>query len=84
MEQHLYPRRERRAVGNDAVSALEAQVKLYKLAQVGEMLQVSIPTLRTWQHRGLLNVVRLPGGTLRVSEDEVARIMAGAGRMEKE
>lgn len=57
--------------------------QLYKLAQVAEMLQVSIPTLRTWQARGLINVVRLPGGTLRISEDEVARIVS-AGCVEEE
>ena len=51
--------------------------RLYKLAQVAEMLGVSIPTLRSWESRGLIAFVRLPSGTVRVSDREVARVMNG-------
>lgn len=56
--------------------ASEAQ-RLYKLAQVSEMLGVSIPTLRTWERRGMIAFVRLPSGTVRITDREVERIMTG-------
>lgn len=60
-------------------------MQLYTLPQVAQMLQVSVPTLRAWQQRGRLNVVRLPGGTIRVHEDELKRLMmpAEAGHVEE-
>lgn len=51
---------------------------LYTLPELGALLKVSVPTLRTWKARGLLHTVRLPGGTLRVRQEEVDRIMREA------
>lgn len=47
---------------------------LMKLPEVAQELKVSVPTLRTWARQGHLNVVRLPGGTLRVTRAEVERL----------
>ena len=47
---------------------------LLRLADVARMLQVSIPTLRTWESRGQIKFVRLPSGTVRIHPDELRRI----------
>ena len=48
----------------------------YTLREVADLCQVSVPTVRGWQYRGLLKVIRLPGGGIRVSQSEIDRIMA--------
>lgn len=51
MEQHPHPRRERRAVGNDAVSALEAQVK-YRLIRIADWIDDKIICHRLYGRNG--------------------------------
>lgn len=58
-------------MANHPVPAMEA---LLTLADVAKVLQVSIPTLRTWESRGQIKFVRLPSGTVRIHPDELRRI----------
>ena len=53
--------------------------KVYTLPEVAALFRVSVPTLRNWIRDGKMQAVRLPGGTLRVLEDEVERISSGDG-----
>ena len=60
-------------------------MRLYRLPEVAKILAVSVPTLRTWQAKGRLQVVRLPSGTLRVTEAELERIIGSPlGCLEEE
>lgn len=51
---------------------------LLTLREAADELRVSVPTLRRWRQRGLVRMVRLPGGTLRVSRTEVERLQSEA------
>lgn len=51
-------------------------MKVYTIQEVAEMLRVSVSTVRGWRYTGQIQVVQLPGGSLRVTETEVERIMS--------
>lgn len=51
--------------------------RLYTLEQVAEIYQVSPATVRGWRYRKVLNVVKLPGGSVRVNQAEVDRLVSG-------
>jgi len=50
--------------------------RLLNLAEVAEELAVSYWTIRRWTREGRIRFVRLPGGTLRIPPEEVARLKA--------
>ena len=50
---------------------------LWTLSEVANVLRVSVPTIRNWQRCGLIQVVRLPSGTMRVKRAEVERLAGG-------
>jgi excisionase family DNA binding protein len=50
---------------------------LLSTGEAAQLLNVTPMTLRTWFHRGLLQAIRLPGGHLRISESEIARLRDG-------
>ena len=45
--------------------------KIYKIGQVAEMLEISVPTLRMYEREGILIPVKSAGGTRYFSEDDV-------------
>lgn len=49
--------------------------RLYTLPQVSELLQVSVPTLRTWHRQKKIRTIKLPGGAIRMPATEVERLM---------
>lgn len=52
--------------------------KLLRLEPAAAELDVSIQTLRRWWREGRIELVRLPAGTLRMSDAELRRIARGA------
>lgn len=46
------------------------------LGEAASELRVSVNTLRNWHKRGRITLVRLPGGTLRVTRAEIDRLAA--------
>lgn len=50
---------------------------LLTLPEAASRLRVSVATLRRWGRVGRLQMVRLPGGTLRVQPGEIERIERG-------
>lgn len=48
---------------------------LLTLPEVAAQLRVSVGTLRNWRAQGKLRVIQLPGGTLRVRQEEVDRLL---------
>ena len=49
--------------------------QLLTLPEVAALLRVSVSTLRNWRAQGKMQMVQLPGGTLRVREEEVERLL---------
>lgn len=49
---------------------------MLRLGQAAEMLRVSVDTLRRWEAKGRLTVVRSPGGQRQVPLAEVTRLAA--------
>ena len=54
-----------------------AEPELVPLKSVGERWSVSQSTLRRWSREGRIHLIRLPAGTLRMSEEELRRIERG-------
>lgn len=52
--------------------------ELLTTAEVAERLRVSQVTVARWVKKGQLDAVRLPGGTLRFKESDIASIVDGA------
>lgn len=52
--------------------------ELLTTAEVAERLRVSQVTVARWAKKGQLDAVRLPGGTLRFKESDIAAIVDGA------
>lgn len=49
--------------------------QLLTLPEVAALLRVSVGTLRNWRAHGKIQMVQLPGGTLRVRLEEVERLL---------
>lgn len=59
-------------------------IEFFGTEQVAEICQVSPATVRGWRYRHKLNVVKLPGGSVRVNQAEVDRLVSGAAAPSKE
>ena len=52
-----------------------ANIKLYTISEVAEILRVTRQTVYNWIKSGKIRVVRLPNGFIRITEDELKRIL---------
>ncbi len=52
---------------------------MYTVKELAIMLNVSQSTVRRMIYKGQIKAVRLPTGTLRIPEDEVARLLRPEG-----
>lgn len=50
---------------------------LLTIPEVAGLLRVSVATVREWRYRGKIQVVQLPGGSLRVTQEELDRLVSG-------
>lgn len=55
----------------------EESIRLYKLREVSEILNVSVQTLRNWCNEGKIRCIRLPNRHRRIPAEEVERILNG-------
>lgn len=51
--------------------------ELFNLNQACEILKINNLTIRKWSERGLIELVRLPTGRLRIKKSEINRIING-------
>ena len=54
--------------------------KLFTVAEVAELLSVSMSTIRTWLAKGGLTGLKLPGGDWRVRKEELDKMLARGER----
>ena len=52
------------------------EIKLYTIEEVAQMMSVNHMTIRRWINNGQIAAIRLPGGGIRISQDEVTRIIS--------
>ena len=53
-------------------------MELLTLQEVADELRVSIHTVRDWRRRGWLKVLKLPGGSVRVSRTDLNSLLEQA------
>ncbi|MDG7035786.1 MAG: helix-turn-helix domain-containing protein [Nitrososphaerota archaeon] len=53
--------------------------RLYTVKEISIMLNVSQSTIRRMIYKGQIKAVKLPSGTIRIPEDEVARLLRPEG-----
>ncbi|WP_407928342.1 MerR family transcriptional regulator [Archaeoglobus neptunius] len=60
--------------GNDST---KKDVRLYRMKEASEILNVSVHTLRRWCNKGLVKCIRLPNNHRRIPAEEIERILSG-------
>ena len=60
--------------GYIAASAVKG-IRLYRLREVSEILDISVQTLRNWCNKGKIRCIRLPNRHRRIPADEIERIL---------
>lgn len=50
-------------------------MKMLKTSQVAEKCEVTIKTVQAWVRAGKLRATRTPGGQIRISHEEVDRVL---------
>ena len=68
---------------NQPEPSAEVRPRVMTLPEVAAYLKVSVPTLRNWKAQGKMEMIRLPGGTLRVAIAEVERLAGVAASAEE-
>jgi excisionase family DNA binding protein len=53
--------------------------RMYTVKEMAIMLNVSQNTIRRMVYKGQVKAVKLPSGTIRIPEDEVARLLGPKG-----
>jgi excisionase family DNA binding protein len=60
---------------------IKLEHELYKAREVAELLRLNTKTLYGWIARGEVAVIRTPGGGIRVTREELVRLLGRYGEV---